>query len=76
MGVNSLNGNTDKIQVRDINYVKGNVYNAQRKTLQKLPKNALEVHDFLNDTEYVTTREENFNNIIVKKKVLLYFLVK
>jgi len=54
-----LDGNDSTIQVRDINYAKRNLFNAKRKTIPKIPKSSFDVHIFFNETQRMTSRNEN-----------------
>lgn len=42
---NTLDGK-NKILVKEVNYSKRNLYNARRKTMAKIPKISLDLHNF------------------------------
>lgn len=45
--------------------------------MPKIPKSSFDIHNFFNETQCMTVVEANiFFNIIVKKQVLLYSVVK
>jgi len=73
---NLLDGNNSTIQVRDVNYAKRNLYNARRKTIPKLPKSSFDVHKFLNETQCMTSRNENFLQYNSKENGIIIFCCK
>jgi hypothetical protein len=44
--------------------------------MPKIPKSSFDVHNALNKTQCITSRNENFVQYNNKAKVLLYFVVK
>jgi len=73
---NSLDGNNSTIQVRDVNYAKRNLYNARRKIIPKIPKNSFDVHNFLTETQCMTSRNENFLQYNSKENGIIIFCCK
>lgn len=73
---NVLEGRNSQIQVRDLNYANRNLYNARRKRMPKIPKSSLDVHNFLSETQCLTSRDENFLQYNSIEKGIFIFCCK
>jgi len=72
---NLLDGNNSTIQFTDVNYAKRNVYNAGGKIMPKIPKNSLDIHNVLNETQYITSRNKHLVQYNNKEERYYYILL-
>jgi len=73
---NVLNRNNSQIQIRNINYDKRNLYNTMRKTIPKIPKSFMDVHNFLSKIHCMTSRNENFLQYDSNQNGIIIFCCK
>jgi len=73
---NSLDDCNSKIQVRDVNYAKRNLFNARRKTIPKIPKSSFDVQNYFNETQCMTSKNENCLQYNSKENGIIIFCCK